>query len=82
VNDDLISAILISIVGLALIYYACYHIFRMPKRISIVIASSFTLLTYLFLLSNPQVLDNTWEKIALIIIASVIGVAALIRKSV
>jgi hypothetical protein len=75
-----ILAMLISIAGLALIYYACYHILGMPKRISAVITFTFTVITYLFLLENPQVLYDTYAKIALAIIASIVGFAYLVRR--
>lgn len=73
-------ALLISIAGLALIYYVCRHIFGMPQRISGVITISFTMLTYIYLVDNPSVIYDTQVRIALAIIASIVGFAFIIRR--
>ena len=73
-------AFLISIAGLALIYYVCRHIFGMPQRISGVITIALTMLTYLYLVDNPNVIYDTQVRIALAIIASIVGFAFIIRR--
>lgn len=82
VFSEQLVALLISIAGLALIYYVCYSVMGMPKRVSIVIAMAFTTLTYSFLLKNPQIIFDTQQKIALAVIAAIIGFAYLIRRMI
>lgn len=75
-------ALLISIAALAIVYYIAYHILEMPKRISIVITLAFAIITYLFLIENPQIIYETQTKIAMAIIAAVVGVALAIKNKV
>jgi hypothetical protein len=81
-DSSTIFSIGIGSVVLALSYSACYQGLRMEKRPAAVIAFAFAVITYLFLMENPDVLEDATTKIALALIGAVVMLALWIRRRV
>lgn len=79
-SSDRIASPAIGAAGLALTYIGCYYTLRLPRRVSAVIAYAFGIIATLYLWDNPAVLADTQARIALAIIAAVIGVAFSVRR--
>lgn len=77
---DMFYALIISSIILVISYSACYRQLNFSKNISIVIADGLALLSYVFLLENPEILTETVTKIALLLIGAVIAIVSLIAK--
>jgi uncharacterized membrane protein len=77
---DFIFALCLSSAILALTYDILYRRVKLSKRVSVVIALAFAIITYLFLRENPDVLEDTVTKIALALLGALVALATLVKK--
>lgn len=75
-----LSAVLISFAGLVLIYNGCYHRLQFPKKISIAFAVTTSLVTFLYLASNPDVLRHTQARIGAAVIALILATLSAVKS--
>lgn len=81
ITTNFLLSLAIGAAALALSYSVSYSRLKLPKRVAAVIGFSFGLITFLFLRDNPSVLLKTSSEIALAMIAAVIGLAWLVKRS-
>ena len=77
---DFLFALCLSSAILALTYDILYRRVKLSKRVSVVIALAFAIITYLFLRENPDVLEDTVAKIALALLGALVALATLVKK--
>jgi hypothetical protein len=80
-TTSFLLSIAIGAAALALTYSVCYRWLNLPKNAAAVIGFAFGLITYLFLKDNPAILLKASSEIALAMIAALIGLAWLVKRS-
>jgi uncharacterized membrane protein len=80
VDTGFIFALCLGSAALALTYSVLYRQAKLVKRVSVVIAFSFAVITFLFLQQNPDVLEDTVTKIALAMLGALIALATFVKK--
>ncbi|MCF6278386.1 MAG: hypothetical protein L3J16_06530 [Anaerolineales bacterium] len=81
-SDFLSPALVLSAAGVALTFSVLYYQSNLGQRASVIIAISFGMLTYLYLLDHHVVLDSAVEQIALAVVGALVALALFVRKNV
>lgn len=76
-----ISLLAISVASLALSYSVLSKHSLLTRRSAIVVSIVFSVLTFSFLKQNPDILQDTVQRIVLAILAGLVSLALLVRTS-